>query len=197
MIAFLRGSIFDKQTDFLILDVQGVGYKVGVSHQSLQDIPETGKEITLLIHHHITEAGQSLYGFVRREEQALFEELITVKGIGPRLALGILSGMNAADLMDAIVRQDVLRLSGVPGIGKKTAERIVLELRDRVNKKRDSIQLPVGLPGSSLAREAIAALEALGYKRNTVDSTISALLRADDAPDNVSDLIKRALKEMQ
>jgi len=132
-----------------------------------------------------------------REEQAVFEELITVKGIGPKLALGILSGMNAADLMDAIVRQDVLRLSGVPGIGKKTAERIVLELRDRVNKKRDGISLPAGLPGSTLAREAIAALEALGYKRNSVDSTVSAIMRSDNAPDSVSDLIKRALKEMQ
>jgi len=197
MIAFLRGIVFDKNTDFLILDVHGVGYKVGVSHQSLQDIPETGKEISLLIHHHITEAGQSLFGFIRREEQAVFEELITVKGIGPKLALGILSGMNAADLMDAIVRQDVLRLSGVPGIGKKTAERIVLELRDRVNKKRDGISLPAGLPGSTLAREAIAALEALGYKRNSVDSTVSAIMRSDNAPDSVSDLIKRALKEMQ
>lgn len=197
MIAFLRGIVFDKNTDFLILDVHGVGYKVGVSHQSLQDIPETGKEISLLIHHHITEAGQSLFGFIRREEQALFEELITVKGIGPKLALGILSGMNAADLMDAIVRQDVLRLSGVPGIGKKTAERIVLELRDRVNKKRDGISLPAGLPGSTLAREAIAALEALGYKRNSVDSTVSAIMRSDNAPDSVSDLIKKALKEMQ
>lgn len=197
MIAFLRGIVFDKNTDFLILDVHGVGYKVGVSHQSLQDIPETGKEISLLIHHHITEAGQSLFGFIRREEQAVFEELITVKGIGPKLALGILSGMNAGDLMDAIVRQDVLRLSGVPGIGKKTAERIVLELRDRVNKKRDGISLPAGLPGSTLAREAIAALEALGYKRNSVDSTVSAIMRSDDAPDTVSDLIKRALKEMQ
>jgi holliday junction DNA helicase RuvA len=197
MIAFLRGKLFDNNTDFIILDVQGVGYKVGISRTTLQDLPEIGKEVGLLIHHHITESAQSLYGFLRREEQALFEELITVKSIGPKLALGILSGMNAADLMDAIVRQDVLRLSGVPGIGKKTAERIVLELRDRVNKKRDGISLPAGLPGSTLAREAIAALEALGYRRNSVESTISAIMRAENPPDNVSDLIKRALKEMQ
>ncbi len=197
MIAFLRGNILDNNTDFIILDVQGVGYKVGISRTTLQDPPEVGKEISLLIHHHITESAQSLYGFIRREEQALFEELITVKSIGPKLALGILSGMNAADLMDAIIRQDVLRLSGVPGIGKKTAERIVLELRDRVNKKRDGIPLPAGLPGSSLAREAIAALEALGYRRNAVESTISTIMRGENAPDNVSDVIKRALKEMQ
>jgi Holliday junction DNA helicase RuvA len=132
MIALLRGTLYERNPDNIIVDVNGVGYSVGVSRHTSQSLPEGDEPITLFIHHHITEAGQSLYGFLRREDMALFEELITVKSIGPKLALGILSGMNTSELMEAIVLQDVAALSRVPGIGKKTAERIILELRDRV-----------------------------------------------------------------
>jgi Holliday junction DNA helicase RuvA len=197
MIAFLRGTLFERNPDNVVIDVNGVGYLVGVSRHTSQSLPEGDEPVTLFIHHHITEAGQSLYGFLKREDMALFEELITVKSVGPKLALGILSGMNTPDLMEAIVRQDVAALSRVPGIGKKTAERIILELRDRVDKKRNDISVPSGTPDVDIAREAIAALEALGYRRGSMDQIVSTILRSPDAPPTASDVIRMALKVIQ
>ncbi len=197
MIALLRGTLFEKNPDSIIIDVNGVGYSVGVSRHTSQSLPEGDEHVTLFIHHHITEAGQSLYGFLKREDMALFEELITVKSIGPKLALGILSGMGTSELMEAIVRQDVAALSRVPGIGKKTAERIILELRDRVDKKRNDISVPNGTPDADIAREAIAALEALGYRRGSMDQVVATILRSPDAPPTASDVIRLALKAVQ
>lgn len=198
MIAYLRGTLIEKSTESVILDVNGVGYRIGLSRHTLQRITDSGDEtITLFIHHHITEAGQSLFGFLSRDDQGLFEELITVKSIGPKLALGILSGMNTSDLMDAIIRQDAVALARVPGIGKKTAERIILELRDRIDKKSNDISVPSGLPGADLAREAIAALEALGYRRGSMDQVVSTILRSPNAPTSTSEVIREALKNMQ
>jgi holliday junction DNA helicase RuvA len=197
MIALLRGTLYERNADNVIIDVHGVGYSVGVSRHTSQSLPEGDDTVTLFIHHHITEAGQSLYGFLKREDMALFEELITVKSIGPKLALGILSGMNTSELMEAIVRQDVAALSRVPGIGKKTAERIILELRDRVDKKRNDISVPSGTPDADIAREAIAALEALGYRRGSMDQVVSTILRSPDAPPTASDVIRMALKAVQ
>jgi Holliday junction DNA helicase RuvA len=197
MIALLRGTLYERNADNVIIDVHGVGYSVGVSRHTSQSLPEGDDTVTLFIHHHITEAGQSLYGFLKREDMALFEELITVKSIGPKLALGILSGMNTSELMEAIVRQDVVALSRVPGIGKKTAERIILELRDRVDKKRNDISVPSGTPDADIAREAIAALEALGYRRGSMDQVVSTILRSPDAPPTASDVIRMALKAVQ
>jgi len=198
MIAYLRGTLIENSTESVILDVNGVGYRIGLSRHTLQRITDNGDEtITLFIHHHITEAGQSLFGFLSRDDQGLFEELITVKSIGPKLALGILSGMSTSDLMDAIVRQDAVALARVPGIGKKTAERIILELRDRIDKKSNDISVPSGLPGADLAREAIAALEALGYRRGSMDQVVSTILRSPNAPTSASEVIREALKNMQ
>jgi len=198
MIAYLRGTLIEKSAESVILDVGGIGYRIGLSRHTLQRISDSDKEvITLFIHHHITEAGQSLFGFLSRDDQGLFEELITVKSIGPKLALGILSGMSTSDLMDAIIRQDAVALARVPGIGKKTAERIILELRDRIDKKSNDISVPSGLPGADLAREAIAALEALGYRRGSMDQVVSTILRSPDAPTTASDVIREALKKMQ
>ncbi len=197
MIAFLRGTLYERNPDKVIVDVNGVGYVVGVSRITSQSLPDGDEPVMLFIHHHITEAGQALYGFIRREDMALFEELITVKSVGPKLALGILSGMSTSDLMEAIVRQDVVGLSRIPGIGKKTAERIILELRDRVDKKRNDISVPSGTPDVDIAREAIAALEALGYRRGSMDQIVSTILRSPDAPPTASDVIRMALKSIQ
>lgn len=197
MIARLRGIVYERGQDSICIDVGGVGYRVGVSKHTVQSLPDGDSEATIFIHHHITEVGQSLYGFLRQEELSLFEELITVKSIGPKLALGILSGMGTSDLMEAIVRQDVAGLSRVPGIGKKTAERIILELRDRVDKKRNDISVPSGIPDADIAREAIAALEALGYRRGSMDQIVATILRSPDAPPTASDVIRLALKASQ
>lgn len=197
MIAFLKGVLCERNPDSVVVDVNGIGYLVGVSRQTSQSLPEGDEPVKLFIHHHITETGQSLYGFQKREDMALFEELITVKSIGPKLALGILSGMNTPDLMEAIIRQDVASLSRVPGIGKKTAERIILELRDRVDKKRNDISVPMGTPDADIAREAIAALEALGYRRGSMDHIVATILRSPDSPPTASDVIRLALQTKQ
>lgn len=198
MIAYLRGTLVEKFTESVILDVNGVGYRIGLSRHTLQHITDSGNEtITLFIYHHITDAAQSLFGFLSRDDQALFEELITVKSIGPKLALGILSGMNTSDLIDVIIRQDAVALARVPGIGKKTAERIILELRDRIDKKSNNISVPSGHPSADLAREAIAALEALGYRRGSMDQIVSTILRSPNAPTSASGVIREALKNMQ
>lgn len=194
MIARLKGILLEKFPDHLIIDVNGVGYRVGISLQTFQNLGDTGSELVLRIYHHITEVGQSLFGFLSDEDRALFEELITVKSIGPKMALGIQSGIPSADLIDAIIRQDTLSLSRVPGIGKKTAERIVLELRDRIDKKRSSVSVPNGTPAVDIAREALAALEALGYKKGSMDQVVSNLLRGENPPKTASDLIRAALQ---
>ena len=132
MIAYLKGKIVQKSEDRLILDVRDVGYGVEISNQTFQTLPEKGKELEILIYHHFTDSDQRLFGFTSQKEKNLFERLITVKGIGPKLGLTILSGMSAPELIQAIVTQNTSALSGISGIGKKTAERMVLELKDKL-----------------------------------------------------------------
>ena len=131
MIAFLKGFIEEKKSDSVLLDVQGVGYKVEVSGQTIDQLVSEGSEVKLLIYHHITDSDQRLFGFFSVNEKLLFEELITVKGVGPKLGLTILSGLPVSNLISAITSGDSAALSRVPGIGKKTAERIIVELREK------------------------------------------------------------------
>jgi Holliday junction DNA helicase RuvA len=127
MIAYLKGILFDKQPNEVVVDVNGVGYQVGISTITYEKLPDKGQSIQLRIYHHFTESDQRLFGFITPEEKELFELLITVKNIGPRLALNILSGIDASQLVSIIASQDAHRLSQIPGIGKKTAERLLLE----------------------------------------------------------------------
>ena len=132
MIAFLRGRIFDKQPNLLIVDVQGVGYHVTVPLSTFYDAGEVGTEVALRIYTHVREDALQLYGFLTPLEHQLFERLIAVGGIGPKLAIAVLSGIEPRELLAAIHRSDVARLTGIPGVGRKTAERMVLELKDRL-----------------------------------------------------------------
>ena len=132
MIAFLRGRILDKQPNLLIIDVQGVGYLVHVPLSTFYDAGEVGGEAALRIHTHVREEALQLYGFLTVLEQQLFERLINISGIGPKLAISVLSGIEPRDLIAALQRGDLARLTGIPGVGRKTAERMVLELKDRL-----------------------------------------------------------------
>src|SRR5688500_2281889 len=132
MIGFLRGRIADKQPNRLIVDVQGVGYEVHVPLSTFYDAGEEGADITLRIYTHVREDALQLYGFLTELERQLFERLIGISGIGPKLAIAVLSGMEPRVLLLSVQRGDVARLTGIPGVGKKTAERIVLELKDRL-----------------------------------------------------------------
>jgi Holliday junction DNA helicase RuvA len=197
MIGFLRGRIADKQPNTLIVDVQGVGYEVHVPLSTFYDAGEPGAEITLRIHTHVREDALQLYGFLTDLERQLFERLISVSGIGPKLAIAVLSGMDSRDLLACVQRGDVARLTGIPGIGKKTAERIVLELRDRL------AQLPGATPvdaapvnGSDRVRsDLLSALQNLGYHRPQAEKAVDATLQTMSEP-TFEYALKAALREL-
>lgn len=196
MIAYLNGILARKSTEQLIIDVSGVGYRVEVSTQTLDKIPKEGSELQLLIYHHFTDSDQRLFGFSEQKEKNLFERLITVKGIGPKLGLTILSGMAAHELIQAIVTQNTAALSGISGIGKKTAQRMVLELKDKLfDESEPSI---VSADGQTRDRreESISALLALGFRKQDANKVVSKII-SDSPESGVSDIVKRALGEMK
>lgn len=196
MIAYLKGSVGQKESNEVVIDVAGVGYQVEISAQTFETLPQPGENIKLLIYHHITDSDQRLFGFSSRKEKNLFERLITVKGIGPKLGLTILSGMPAPELIEAIVTQNTAALSGISGIGKKTAQRMVLELKDKLfDESEPSI---VSKDGKTLDRkeESISALLALGFRKTDAQKIVSSIT-SEDPKSGVSDIVKRALSEMK
>lgn len=193
MIVSLKGILQDKQPNRAVVDIQGVGYETGVSTQTFTTLPAIGEAVFLHIYHHITENEQRLFGFSNPHEKSTFELLITVKGIGPRLALTILSGMNTHDLASAITRQDTVMLARTPGIGKKTAERVVLELKDKFGSvEAASGGAPSTPPGP--VSEAASALEALGFKRSDAESALSKVRKEQPDLQDIGELVRSALK---
>jgi holliday junction DNA helicase RuvA len=178
MIAYLRGRVLDKQPNKITVDVQGVGYEVHVPLSTYYDVGEPGAEIALRIHTHVREESLQLFGFLTALEQQLFERLIGISGIGPKLAIAVLSGIDSAELVGAVQRGDVARLTGVPGIGRKTAERIVLELKDRLAQ----LVVPAGAgaaasPVDRLRGDLLSALQNLGYHRPLAEKAVDAALK--------------------
>lgn len=191
MIVILNGALAEKRPNSLVIETGGVGYEVGVSVSCSAELPAVGATVRLHIHHHFTESDQRLFGFLRMEEKRLFERLITVKGVGPKLALTVLSGLDEAGISKAIATQDLVTLSRIPGIGRKTAERIVVELRDKMDAGEGGATAGAA-PDARL--EAVAALEALGYKRVDAEKAVAAAIRETDDPGNPGDLVKRGLR---
>ena len=197
MIGLLRGRIADKQPNILIVDVQGVGYEVHVPLSTFYEAGDTGAEISLRIYTHVREDALQLYGFLTELERRLFEKLIGISGIGPKLAIAVLSGMDPRELMTSVQRGDVARLTGIPGVGKKTSERIVLELRDRL------AQLPGGAPADSapsngadrVRSDLLSALQNLGYHRPQAEKAIDATLQTMSSP-TFEQALKAALREL-
>jgi holliday junction DNA helicase RuvA len=197
MIGLLRGRIADKQPNTLIVDVQGVGYEVYVPLSTFYEAGDPGAEITLRIYTHVREDALQLYGFLTELERQLFEKLIGISGIGPKLAIAVLSGMDPRELMTSVQRGDVARLTGIPGVGKKTSERIVLELRDRL------AQLPGGAPAGSAPSDGadrvrgdlLSALQNLGYHRPQAEKAIDATLQTMSNP-TFEHALKAALREL-
>lgn len=197
MIGFLRGRIADKQLNTLIVDVQGVGYEVHVPLSTFYEAGEPGDEITLRIHTHVREDALLLYGFLTELERQLFERLISVSGIGPKLAIAVLSGMDSRDLLACVQRGDVARLTGIPGIGKKTAERIVLELRDRLAQISGAAPVDVApVNGADRVRsDLLSALQNLGYHRPQAEKAVDATLQTMSTP-TFEHALKAALREL-
>ena len=172
MIAHLRGKLLAKHPNQAIVETAGVGYEVTISVPTFSELPGIGADVALHIHTHVREDVIALYGFLRASEKLLFEKLITVSGIGPKLAITILSGMAADEMVGAIRGNDVARLTRIPGIGKKTAERMVLELRDKLPEVPPSMQTPA--PSiSPMEDDVLSALVNLGYQRAAAEKALS------------------------
>lgn len=197
MIAHLRGRIFEKQPNRVVVDVGGVGYQVFVPLSTFYVVGEPGGEVALRIYTHVREDALALYGFATVLEQDLFERLIGISGIGPKLALAVLSGIEPLDLVQAIDRGDVGRLTGIPGVGKKTSERIVLELKDRLPRiSRTAAGTAIGEPEPAPLRDdLLSALLNLGYHRPLAEKAVASALKA--APNaGFERTLKQALREL-
>jgi holliday junction DNA helicase RuvA len=172
MIAHLRGKLLLKHPNQAIVETAGVGYDVTISVPTFSDLPAIGAEVALHIHTHVREDALALYGFLKSSEKFLFEKLITVSGIGPKLAVTILSGMAADEMVGAIRGNDVAKLTRIPGVGKKTAERMVLELRDKL--PATGIAATPAIPAVSDAEEdVLSALVNLGYQRAAAEKALA------------------------
>jgi len=176
MIAHLRGKLIARHPNQAIVETGGVGYDITISVPTFSDLPPTGSEVALYIHTHVREDQLALYGFLRSEEKQLFEKLLTVSGIGPKLAITILSGMPADEMVNAIRGNDVARLTKIPGIGKKTAERMTLELRDKLPPAGEQAAAAVALL-SPVQDDVLSALVNLGYQRPAAEKVLSSIDR--------------------
>lgn len=176
MIAHLRGKLLAKHPNQVIVETCGVGYDVTISIPTFSDLPDAGSEVALHIHTHVREDAIALYGFLRRSEKQLFEKLITVSGIGPKLAITILSGMQADEMVRSIRGNDVARLTRIPGIGKKTAERMVLELRDKLPEP-GAHAAPAAPSLNSTEEDVLSALVNLGYQRPAAEKALSVVAK--------------------
>jgi Holliday junction DNA helicase RuvA len=174
MIAHLRGKLIARHPNQVIVDAMGVGYDVTISVPTFSELPPAGGEVSLHIHTHVREDQIALYGFLRPEEKHLFEKLISVSGIGPKLAITILSGMPTDEMTAAIRRNDVARLTKIPGIGRKTAERMVLELRDKLPPVGNE-QVHVVPSLSTVQEDVLSALMNLGYQRPSAEKALSTV----------------------
>jgi len=193
MIALLRGTLVEKHPNQVILDVGGVGYDVIVPISTFSKLPDAGAETKLRIYTHVREDILALYGFLSQDEKNLFEKLIGVSNIGPGLAIKVLSGMDAADLVTAIRRGEIERLVRIPGVGKKTAERIVLELRDKLPAPAGEGHAPAPPSLSALDDDVLSALLNLGCARPAAEAAVRKA-RAGGAPDSFEPLFRKALE---
>ncbi len=174
MIAHLRGKLLAKHPNQAVVETGGVGYDVTISVPTFSELPGIGGEVALHIHTHVREDALALYGFLRSSEKVLFEKLITVSGIGPKLAITILSGMAADEMINAIRGNDIARLTRIPGIGRKTAERMVLELRDKLALEKHG-EIAAAPTLSAAEEDVLSALVNLGYQRATAEKALASI----------------------
>jgi holliday junction DNA helicase RuvA len=197
MIAFLRGRVLDKQPNRIIVDVQGVGYELHVPLSTYYDIGEEGSEVSVRVYTHVREDALQLFGFLTELERQLFERLISINGIGPKLAIAVLSGLDPRELVAAVQRGDVARLVSIPGVGKKTAERIVLELRDRLQQLAVPVMAstPASTGADRLRIDLVSALQNLGYHRPQAEKAVESTLAS--SPDaTFEDALRQVLREL-
>ncbi|PNO40724.1 Holliday junction branch migration protein RuvA [Serratia marcescens] len=203
MIGRLRGNILEKQPPLVLLEANGVGYEVHMPMTCFYELPELGQEAIVFTHFVVREDAQLLYGFNNKQERALFRELIKVNGVGPKLALAILSGMSAQQFVSAVEREEITALVKLPGVGKKTAERLVVEMKDRFKGlngdlfNSSEISLPSAAekaPEADAEAEAVSALVALGYKPQEASRMVSKIAKPGaDCETLIRDALRAAL----
>ena len=197
MIAHLIGKLIYKSPDHSIVDVNGIGYKIFTPLSTYYVLPKTGESLTLHIHTRVREDELKLFGFLTEEEQSIFEKLITINKVGPKLALGILSGMSPENLLTAIMSNDAARLSAIPGVGKKTAERLTLEMKDKLSdltfelKHQQDTETPKGP-----YEDALSALVNLGYKKPQAEKSLKSAYNRIGKGSSLEDLIKESLNNL-
>ncbi len=198
MIARLMGVVLEKTPTRAVLDVNGVGYELSIPVSTFEKLNEIGQTATLLTHLHVREDAMQLFGFATDQEKGLFSNLVSVSGVGPKLALAILSGRNVDELKRLIVTGDVDALTRISGVGKKTAQRLVMELREKLEKETGyaAVPLPAGGEGASQKlAEGVLALVSLGYNKGTAERLLGKMLAENpDLP--LDELVKRALQNI-
>jgi Holliday junction DNA helicase RuvA len=192
VIAQIRGRLLRKGPQEAVVDVGGVGYRVTIPLSTFYRVGEPGAEVTLLTHTHVREDALALFGFLTAVEQELFERLIAVSGVGPKVAISILSGIEAPELVAALRASDIARLTRIPGVGKKTAERLVVELKDKMTAL-PSAEVPAAAAASPEADDIVSALVHLGYSRPEAERAVERTLRAHEGG-RFEDLLRYALQ---
>ena len=199
MIAHIQGRLHFKSPENLIIDVDGIGYQVHVPLTTFYELPDIGNTVALHIHTHVREDALQLYGFQAQEEKALFIRLMGVAGIGPRLAVNILSGISPAELAECLGQGDLARLISIPGVGRKTAERIMVEMRDKLPAlaaDRDIALSVKNAADEAVMNDAISALVNLGYKKGVARKAIDEAIKRLEGELNLESLLKESLRAL-
>jgi Holliday junction DNA helicase RuvA len=199
MIARISGILIQKSVTHCVVDVHGTGYRIIVPLSTFYELPKEDQPVVLHVHTHVREDAISLYGFHTREEREVFQMMISVSGIGPKLAVNILSGIAAGELVRAVTEEDLKRLTGIPGVGKKTAERMILELKDKAAKLgRDDVTVcTVAVKtGEQVKEDALSALVNLGYKGSAVKDVVDRIMRNAPETPSLDQLLKQALRTL-
>ncbi len=195
MFEFIRGKMVQSIPSKAVVDVGGVGYGLVISLKTFQKLPNIGTEVFFYVAPVIREDGHYLYGFLTLDDKKLFEQLISISGVGPKTAIGILGHVDIGDFQMAVVQGNAALLSKVPGIGKKTAERLIIELKDKFNNISGG-SLPSGVPGNGVVADAISALTNLGYHPLDAQKAIKKVLSIHDKEPTLSELITGALRSI-
>jgi Holliday junction DNA helicase RuvA len=199
MIGHLRGQLVLKKPNVIHIDVHGVGYEVFIPLTSFYELPAEGSEVTLKIHTHVREDALVLFGFHTQREKDFFLKLISISGIGPKLAIGILSGARVEELAQAIAESNLARLTAIPGVGRKTAERLVLELKSQIMPFLVSEQVEAARDGgrlSALEEDILSALVNLGYPRAAAEKALATVLRSTECERTFEDVLRNTLRRL-
>jgi len=198
MIANIKGTLIQKSVNSVVIDVHGVGYRVFVPLSTFYDLPDVGTPVSLKIHTHVKEDAIQLFGFRTSEEKDIFQLMISVSGIGPRLATNILSGISAPELARAVCAEDLKKLVGIPGIGRKTAERMIFELKEKLQKILLEEEKPISGAaedtGEKVKEDALSALVNLGYRSGVARNAVEKVIEESDGHPVLENVLKKALK---